>query len=867
MPENALAELVPLWRTLRDADTTVLVTPALDYVGCLELGGIDVRFLSDEGVAGIGEALRSFLGGLDDSCSLLFLSRVYEEDEATIQAFEAATASASSPALREYVQARTEWLATQTVRRSRLFLFFSQGGGGFADGLERGKLGIRLVYKAAPTLTEEAHARRVKSLASLRDRLVARLAQLGLPSRELDVREVWQLHYELLNPGRAKGGSAPDVQLVDNLWSEGFVRKNGAHLLEYTEAEQLAFEDLEDCRGHFVHGGRFRRVCTLKVLPEGGTDYFSAHPLQTLSIENRQGERQPFGYTLAVAVTISPQRATKFALNMQHKMVSALQSALPFLQDKSIAKEVEDAAKQQSIANLFIELNEMASKVVQLSVSLLLEAESLEKLDERTEAARSAFSRAGNSELMVEDVSQLAAFLSMFPGSGPYQLRKKGCTSRNAADFLPVFMPWCGGEVGSLMLTPSGEFFRFKLFDKSFGVNAFHGLVAADTGSGKSFSMGAIALDALANGVEAILVDNGNSWKNLTELMGGVHIAVDLNTSICPFLAYQHMLDADGQLDAESVAQVVRFIEVCVTDHTLTSFSLPQRDLVGRAVSRCYQERFRAQPEERPLLGDFREYLLKVADGPNVHERDLETAKEIHLRLRAFCDDEGPYAKLLNRPSTLRFDSPLLTFEMERVSKDPLTKKIAMAAVMEAISARAAARRRRALVVVDEAHEYLASDKESDKAVETFLGGCYAKMRKYDIAMWTISQKFETFLKSAVASTIIGNSQLKLFLWHSSGHRVIGDYFQLPPNAVQAFAGLQRQPGRFSDVFLMYGTRTAVMRLAVHPLAYWILTTDGDDKRLIENAAAKNPRISKLRLLKELAALYPHGARFAARAA
>lgn len=866
MPENPLAELIPLWRTLREDDTTVLVTPALDYVGCLELGGIDVRFLSDAGVAGVGEALRSFIGGLEDHCSLLFLSRVYEEDAATIAAFEAATSGASGP-LREYVLGRRDWLAKQPVRRARLFLFFSQGKGALLDGVDRGKLGLRLVYKSAASLTEEAHAEKVKVLTSLRDRLVSRLAQIGLPSRELELREVWQLHYELLNPSRAKGGQAPAVHLVDNLWSEAFIREQGQELLEYTEAEQLAFEDLEDCRGYFRHGGLFRRVCTLKVLPEGGSDYFSAMPLQSLAIENRAGDRQPFGYTLAVAITVAPQRAIRSNLALSHRLVSVLQSVLPFLQNRTVENEVADQAKQQSITNLFVELNEMATKVVRLSVSLLLEAPSLEQLEERTEVARNAFASAGNSELMIEEVSQLAAFLSMFPGSGPYQLRKKGCTSRNAADFLPVFTPWCGGEVGSLMLTPTGEFFRFKLFDKSFGVNAFHALVAADTGSGKSFSVGALALDALASGLEAILVDNGNSWKNLTELMGGIHIPVDLNTSICPFLAYEHMMDADGRLDSEAVAQVVRFIEVCVTDHTLPSFDLPQRDLVGRAVARCYRDRFQAKPSEKPLLGDFREHLLVVAEEEGAHARDRETAAELHLRLRAFCDEEGPYAQLLNRPSTLRFDSPLLTFEMEKVSKDPLTKKIAMAAVMEAISARAAARRRRAIVVVDEAHEYLASDKESDKAVESFLGGCYAKMRKYDIAMWTISQKFETFLKSAVSATIIGNSQLKLFLWHSSGHRLIGDHFQLPPNAVQAFAGLQRQPGRFSDVFLMYGTRTAVMRLAVHPLAYWILTTDGDDKRLIESAVAKNPRISKLRLLKELAALYPHGARYGARAA
>jgi hypothetical protein len=42
--EVALSDLIPLWRTLREGGVTALVTPALDYVGGLELGSLDVRY-------------------------------------------------------------------------------------------------------------------------------------------------------------------------------------------------------------------------------------------------------------------------------------------------------------------------------------------------------------------------------------------------------------------------------------------------------------------------------------------------------------------------------------------------------------------------------------------------------------------------------------------------------------------------------------------------------------------------------------------------------------------------------------------------------------------------------------------------------
>jgi len=42
------------------------------------------------------------------------------------------------------------------------------------------------------------------------------------------------------------------------------------------------------------------------------------------------------------------------------------------------------------------------------------------------------------------------------------------------------------------------------------------------------------------------------------------------------------------------------------------------------------------------------------------------------------------------------------------------------------------------------------------------------------------------------------------------------------------------RPGHYSDFLLMYGARTTVVRLALHPLAYWILTTDKEDQEIYQ---------------------------------
>jgi hypothetical protein len=292
--ESPLAGLIPLWRTLREGGVTALVTPALDYVGGLELGTLDVRFAGEDQIAGIGEALRSLVASLDDETTLHFIHRIEEGAEEDVREYEgvAAAAAADAPALREYVAARARWLRLQRLRRARVYLFFS-GPGGLKQGIGRGLLGGKLLFGKAAQLTEAEHARRLGRLAQLRDRVAARLSAAGIPSRELDLEDVWRLHYELLNPVRGGAGAVPPrVRLKDTLWSERAVKDGGVHLAEYTEAEQLAHEDLEDGRGHFRQGASWRRVATLKVLPESGTDYFACEPLLGLATA-----RGPLPYT------------------------------------------------------------------------------------------------------------------------------------------------------------------------------------------------------------------------------------------------------------------------------------------------------------------------------------------------------------------------------------------------------------------------------------------------------------------------------------------------------------------------------------------------------------------------------------------
>lgn len=860
MTEASLADLLPLWRILREDDVTALVTPALDYVGAFEVTPLDARFAGEEAITTTGESLRSFVAALDDECTLHFLYCVGLDATSDVQAYAACHEGAPEAALRDFVATRSAWLGTQTLRNARLYLFFSRAGG--ATALQRGSLGARMPFASLSSLSQAAHRDALKAVAMLRNSLRVRLSQTGLGARELDVEELQALHFELLNPNHvAKRLRTPQIRVRDTLWNDSTVAREGAHLREYTEAEQLLREELQEERGHLRQEGTFRRALTLKVLPESGTAYFSSEALLQLATRDAGGRSVPFPYWLATTIQIQPQGRAKFLLNAQHGLVESLRNAVPFLSDNSIAKQAADAAKQGGIAALFQELNAMSSKLVALSVTLLVDGASLEELNERTEAARTAFSNAGNSELLLEEVSQLPAFLSVFPGAGGYQFRRKTCTSRNAGDYLPVFAAWRGcGKPVSLLASPQGDVFRFDPFDAQLSP-AHHGLVVADTGSGKSVTLGALTLDALATGIDAILVDNGGSWEPMTRLLGGVHLPVDVKTPLTPFRSWNEMRDRDpatgaprDAIDLEAIEDVVTFLELCVREEGARGFDKLTIQLVATAVRQVYEKSYRARPTERPLMRHFREAVKAVGQAAP-HSDDKRICEDIHRRLSLFVGD-NLYGAFLDRPSKLDFNARLITFDMAQVSKSPLTRSIAMSTVMSTITTRAAAKVRRTLVEVDEGHAYLGQDETSER----FLARCYRVMRKFDVAMWMISQQFGDFLKAQSGDAIIGNSPIKIFLRHQQGHDVVADYFHFSERSRAAFRGLDMRPGHFSDLLLKYGDRMATLRMALHPLAYWILTTRGADKKLILRAQEKNPELGQLEVLQQLAGLYPHGA-------
>ncbi len=127
-----------------------------------------------------------------------------------------------------------------------------------------------------------------------------------------------------------------------------------------------------------------------------------------------------------------------------------------------------------------------------------------------------------------EDLAKRRLFIGALPGMGEENQRENDCLTLHAADLLPVETSWRGMPHSPLILleTPQRQLVPFSPWDASLADANM--LIMAATGGGKTF-MAMLFLLMMARAKPTIsILERGDSYRPLVELMGGRCIDIDL---------------------------------------------------------------------------------------------------------------------------------------------------------------------------------------------------------------------------------------------------------------------------------------------------------------------------------------------------
>jgi len=456
-----------------------------------------------------------------------------------------------------------------------------------------------------------------------------------------------------------------------------------------------------------------------------------------------------------------------------------------------------------------------------------MEAEQAERiLSDRRQRVLHAITRMNGARGIAETLAQKRFLFSGLPGQAEGNKRELDVLTLHAADLLPVEMPWSGTPNSPLMLfeTPYRQLIPFSPFDPTLG--DANQLIMAKSGGGKTFmTQGFLLMMARAKPLISIL-ERGDSYEPLVELMGGRVINVDLDgrETLNPW----DLPTGETVPSNEKTAFLKNLTRHMLGESPGTDTALLDNVLTD-AIPRVYKRCAIRYSNPIPTFNDLREELANWRDAEKM-QRTMDEAHLAAIKLRSWTGDSGIYANLFDRPTTMRLDSDWLFFNVEGLSSDPRLETAMSMLIATAMAARATGKTGRpSITVLDECWFLLDSPALAPEVVQLFRTA-----RKRNSSVWGISQTVEDFVGTESQPRMHGpgilkNATTKIIGQQPGDVSALVNHLYLNPVAVGQVKefGAPRK-GRSAEVLLVIGEKaetTQTIRIVPTPLSYWICTT------------------------------------------
>ena len=279
-------------------------------------------------------------------------------------------------------------------------------------------------------------------------------------------------------------------------------------------------------------------------------------------------------------------------------------------------------------------------------------------------------------------------------------------------------------------------------------------VILATSWAWKSFTVKLEILRYLLNGIDIIVIDPENEYKELCEAVGGTYINIATNAQqyINPFDLPPKIEDVEyGKWDLlrSQIMTLIWLIQILIWKLT------PEEEAVlDKALQNTYALRWFSLDDDdyewkqAPLMED----LMNVLNG-------MDWWEQVWLRLSKYVT--WTFGKLFNNPTNVNINNRITVFSI-RDLEDAL-KTPAMYNILNFIWTKVRSMKRQRLLVCDEAWIMLQNDVSAN-----FMFSMTKRARKYGLWITTISQDIEDFVRSPYWKPIVSNSSMQLLLKQST---------------------------------------------------------------------------------------------------
>ena len=481
-------------------------------------------------------------------------------------------------------------------------------------------------------------------------------------------------------------------------------------------------------------------------------------------------------------------------------------------------------------------------------------------LADRRQRTLHAIARMNGGRGLPETIAQKRFFFAGLPAMAGENRRELDLLTLNAADLLPVEVPWRGTPRSPLVLfeTPYRQLVPFSPFDASLGDANM--LIMAKSGGGKTFMAQLFLLMMARANPQISIVERGDSYQPLVELMGGrvINVRLDGTETLNPW----DLPEGETAPSKEKVAFLKNLTRHMIGDSPGSDSSLVD-NLLSDAIARTYRRCSIRYSNPIPTFNDLREELAQWRDEERM-QRSIDEARLVAIKLRSWTGEKGIYAGLFDAHTTMRLDSNWLFFNVEGLSSDPKLESAMSMLIANTVAARSGGKTRQpSLTVLDECWFLLDSPTLAPEVVQLFRTA-----RKRNASVWGISQTVEDFVGTELqprehGAGILKNTSTKIIGQQPGDVKPLIDHLFLNPVALNEVKGFSApRKGESSDALLIIGEKaetTQTIRIVPTSAGYWVCTTFPRERRYRAWALKKLAARPLLDAYSELARKFPRG--------
>lgn len=363
-------------------------------------------------------------------------------------------------------------------------------------------------------------------------------------------------------------------------------------------------------------------------------------------------------------------------------------------------------------------------------------------------------------------------------------------------------------------------------------------IIIGPSGSGKSFFTNHLLHGYLLQGAHAVVVDMGNSYAGLCELLGGTYFTYTPTTPIAfnPFYV-------SGSPDSEK-KESIKTLLVALWKKEDESFVRSEYVALSQALQLYYQKdiSFRCFDSFYEFIRD--EFVLMIQK-EGIQGKDFDTLNFLYV-LRPYYHG-GEFDHLLNAKENMDLlHSRFIVFEIDTIKDHPILFPVVTIIIMELFMAKMRGLPGvRKIILIEEAWKAIAKAGMAD-----YVKYLFKTVRKYYGEAIVVTQDLDDILSSdIIRQTIVNNADMKILLdqrKYEQRFKEVQQMLGLPDSEVPKVLSLNKAKDptkRYKEVYIW--PLAKVYRVEVSPEAYLCYTTEEKEKIKVKEAAIQHGSLER----------------------